>query len=70
MGLAVRRSALQQTPEVIRGFLRAFLAGIRIAVEQPEVSKRAASKYFATKDPEIIDEAYKGFAPCFPGYPT
>jgi ABC-type nitrate/sulfonate/bicarbonate transport system substrate-binding protein len=70
MGLAVRRSALQQTPEVIRGFLRAFLAGIRIAIEQPEVSKRAACKYFATKDPEIIDEAYKGFAPCFPGYPT
>jgi ABC-type nitrate/sulfonate/bicarbonate transport system substrate-binding protein len=69
MGLAVRRSALQQTPEVIRGFLRAFLAGIRIAVEQPELSKRAASKYFATKDSEIIDEAYKGFAPLFPRVP-
>lgn len=69
MGLAVRRPALQQTPEVIRGFLRAFLAGIRVAIEQPEVSKRAAAKYFATRDPEIIDEAYKSFAPLFPRVP-
>ena len=69
MGLAVRRAAVQQTPEIVRGFLKAFLAGLRIAIEQPEQSKRAAGKYFATKDPEIIDEAYKGFAPLFPKVP-
>ncbi len=27
MGLAVRRSAIQQTPEVIRAFLKAFVTG-------------------------------------------
>ena len=37
--------------------------------EQPDVSKRAAARYLATKDQEIIDEAYKGFAPLFPKIP-
>ena len=60
---------MQQTPDVIRGFLKAFLAGVSLAIEQPDLSKRAAAKYFATKDPEIIDEAYKGFAPLFPKVP-
>jgi ABC-type nitrate/sulfonate/bicarbonate transport system substrate-binding protein len=69
MGLAVRRAAVQQTPDIVRGFLKAFLAGVRVAIEQPEQSKRAAAKYFATKDPEIIDEAYRGFAPLFPKVP-
>lgn len=66
MGLAVRRSAVQQTPEIVRGFLKAFLPGVRVAIEQPDLSKRAAAKYFATKDTEIIEEGYKGFAPLFP----
>ena len=69
MGLAFRRSAVQQNPELVRGFLRAFLAGLRVAIEQPEVSKRAAAKYLATKDQEIIEEAYRSFAPLFPKIP-
>ena len=69
MGIAIRRSALQQNPETIRGFLKAFLAGLKMAIEQPELSKRAAAKYLATKDQAIIDEAYKGFAPLFPKIP-
>src|ERR1044071_301497 len=69
MGIAIRRSALQQNPETIRGFLKAFLAGLKVAIEQPELSKRAAAKYLATKDQEIIDEAYKGFGPLFPKIP-
>lgn len=60
---------MQQNSEVVRGFLRAFLAGLRTATEQPEVSKRAAAKYLATKDQEIVDEAYKSFAPLFPQVP-
>jgi ABC-type nitrate/sulfonate/bicarbonate transport system substrate-binding protein len=69
MGLAVRRSAIQQNPEVIRGFLKAFLSGLRVSIEQPETSKRAIAKYLASKDQEIIDEAYKSFAPLFPKIP-
>jgi hypothetical protein len=30
---------------------------------------RSPAKYFATKDPDIIEEAYKGFAPLFPKIP-
>src|SRR5262249_41771350 len=33
MGLAVRRSAVQQSPETIRGRLKAFLAGLKVAIE-------------------------------------
>ena len=69
MGLAIRRSAVQQNPEAIRVFLKAFLAGLKVAIEQPEASKRAAARYLATRDQEIIDEAYKGFAPLFPKVP-
>jgi len=69
MGVAIRRSAVQQSPETIRGFLKAFVAGLKIAIEQPDVSKRAAARDLATKDQEIIDEAYNGFAPLFPKIP-
>ena len=69
MGLAVRRSALQQSPDIIRGFLKAFLTGLRVSIDQPVVSKRAIGKYLASKDQEIIDEAYKSFAPLFPKIP-
>jgi ABC-type nitrate/sulfonate/bicarbonate transport system substrate-binding protein len=69
MGVAVRRSAVQQAPETVRGFLKAFLAGLKVAIEQPDLSKRAAAKYLVTKDQEIIDEAYKGFVPLLPKIP-
>lgn len=69
MGLAVRRSAIQQTPEIIRAFLRAFVTGLKVSIEQPDLSKRAIGKYLATKDQEIIDEAYRSFAPLFPRVP-
>ncbi len=69
MGLAIGRSSLQQHPDLVRNFLKAFLAGVKIAIDQPEASKRGIAKYFATKDQEIIDEAYKGFAPLFPKVP-
>ena len=70
MGMAVRRSELQHSPEVIRGFLKTMVTGLRVSLEQPEISKRAIGKYLASKDQEIIDEAYKSFAPLFPRVPT
>jgi len=69
MGLAVRRSAIQQSPDIIRGFLKAFLTGLKISIEQPDASKRAIGKYLASKDQEIIAEAYTSFAPLFPKVP-
>jgi ABC-type nitrate/sulfonate/bicarbonate transport system substrate-binding protein len=69
MGIAVRRSAIQQSPDVVRGFLKALVVGLRISIEQPEISKRAIGKYLASKDQEIIEEAYRSFAPLFPRVP-
>jgi ABC-type nitrate/sulfonate/bicarbonate transport system substrate-binding protein len=62
MGLAVRRSAILQSPDVVRGFLQAMVAGLRLSIEQPNISKRAIGKYLASKDQEIIDEVYGSFA--------
>lgn len=69
MGMAIRRSVIRQNSDQVKAFLKAFLVGIKVTVEQPEVSKRALGKYLATKDQEIIDEAYRSFVPLFPKVP-
>ena len=68
-GIAVRRSTLQQNHDLIVTFLKSFMAGLKAAIEQPEASKRALAKNLATKDQEIIEEAYRSFAPLFPKVP-
>ena len=68
-GIAVRRSLIRQNPDLIPAFLKAYLAGIKLAIEQPEASKRALSRYLVTKDPEIVEEAYRSFVPLFPRIP-
>ena len=68
-GIAVRRSTLQQNHDLVTAFLKSYLAGVKVAIEQPEVSKRALAKYLVTKDQEIIEEAYRSFAPLFPKVP-
>ena len=68
-GIAVRRSTLAQNHDLIMNFLKAFLAGTKVAIEQPEASKRALARYLATKDQEVIEEAYRSFAPLFPKVP-
>ena len=68
-GLAIRRSLIRQNPELVKAFLKAFLAGTKVAIEQPDASKRALGHYLATKDPEIIEEAYRSFTPLFPKVP-
>ena len=69
-GIAVRRSTLQQDHDLITAFLKSFLAGLKVAIEQPEASKRALAKYLVTKDQEIVEEAYRSFGPLFPKVPS
>ncbi len=69
MGMAIGRPSLQQKPDLVRNFVKAFLAGVKVAIEQPETSKRAIAKYLATKDQEIIEEAYRSFIPLLPKVP-
>jgi ABC-type nitrate/sulfonate/bicarbonate transport system substrate-binding protein len=68
-GIAVRRSLIRQSPDLIQAFLKAYVAAIKTAIEQPEASKRALSRYLVTKDPEIVEEAYRSFVPLFPRVP-
>jgi ABC-type nitrate/sulfonate/bicarbonate transport system substrate-binding protein len=65
----VNIALVKQNPELIKSFLKCYVAGIKVAVEQPETARRVLARYLVTKDPEIIDEAYKGFAPLFPRVP-
>lgn len=68
-GIAARRSLIRENPDLIRAFLKAYLAATKAAYEQPDVAKRALGRFLVTKDPEIIDEAYRAFAPLFPKVP-
>ncbi|HTM08542.1 MAG TPA: ABC transporter substrate-binding protein, partial [Verrucomicrobiae bacterium] len=68
-GFAVRRALVRQNPELIRSFLKCYIAGIKVAVEQPDTARAALRHYLVTKDPEILDEAYRGFVPLFPKVP-
>ena len=68
-GIAVRRALIRQNPELVKAFLKAYLAALKVVHEQPGASKRALAQYLASKDPEIIDEAYRAFAPLLPKVP-
>ncbi len=68
-GIAVRRSIIRENPELVRAFLKAYIAGIKTVHDRPDLAKRALARFLVTKDPEIVDEAYRSFAPLFPKVP-
>lgn len=63
--VATRKALVRQNPEMIKGFLKAYLAAIKIIHEQPEVAKRALARFLTTKDAEMIDDSYSSLAPLF-----
>ena len=63
--IATRKSLIRQNPEAIKGFLKSYLASIKIIHEQPEVAKKALAEYLGTKDPEMIDDSYQSLADLF-----
>ena len=63
--IATRKALVRQNPDLIKGFLKAYLAAIKIIHEEPEVAKRALSRYLGTKDPEMIEDSYSSLAPLF-----
>ena len=63
--IATRRSLVRQNPDLIRGFLKAYLAAVKIIHEEPEVAKRALARFLGTKDPEMIEDSYRSLAPLF-----
>ncbi len=68
-GIVTRRSLTRQNPELVKNFLKAYVAALKISQEEPEMAKRALARYLATKDAAIIDEAYQSFRPLFPKVP-
>ena len=63
--IATRKSLIRQNPEMIKGFLKAYLASIKIIHEQPEVAKKALSDFLGSKDPEMIDDSYESLKDLF-----
>jgi len=63
--IATRKTLIRQNPELIKGFLKAYLAAIKIIHEEPEVAKRALSRFLGTKDTEMIEDSYSSLAPLF-----
>ena len=63
--IATRKSLIRQNPDLIKGFLKAYIAAIKIIHEEPEVAKKALARYLGTKDPEMIDDSYRSLAPLF-----
>jgi len=63
--IATRKTLVRQNPELIKGFLKAYLAAIKIIHEQPELAKRALSRNLNTKDPAMIDDSYSSLQALF-----
>jgi ABC-type nitrate/sulfonate/bicarbonate transport system substrate-binding protein len=63
--IATRKALVRQNPELIKSFLKAYLAAIKIIHEEPEVAKRALSRFLGSKDAEMIDDSYTSLAPLF-----
>ncbi|HVO91284.1 MAG TPA: ABC transporter substrate-binding protein [Terriglobales bacterium] len=63
--IATRKSLIRQNPEALKGFLKAYLASIKIIHEQPEVAKKALTEFLGSKDPEMIDDSYESLKDLF-----
>ena len=67
--IVARRSVTRQNPELIKAFLKAYVAALKVVQEEPEVAKRALARFLATSDTGIIEEAYQAYGPLFPKVP-
>lgn len=63
--IATRKALIRQNPELVKGFLKAYLAAIKVIHEEPELAKRALSRFLGTKDQAMIEDSYTSLAPLF-----
>ena len=63
--IATRKSLIRQNPEMVKGFLKAYLASIKIIHEQPEIAKKALADFLGSKDPEMINDSYDSLEDLF-----
>ena len=55
----VKRSQLRAKREELQRVLRATIAAYDLAIQEPQIAKKAVAKYTRTTDPEILDATYK-----------
>ncbi len=55
----VKRSQLRSKREELKRVLRATIAAYDLAIQEPQIAKKAIAKYTRTLDPEILDATYK-----------
>jgi ABC-type nitrate/sulfonate/bicarbonate transport system substrate-binding protein len=63
--IATRKSFIRQNPEAIKGFLKAYLASIKIIHEHSEIAKKALADFLGSKEPEMIDDSYDSLKDLF-----
>jgi NitT/TauT family transport system substrate-binding protein len=67
--LATTRGYAAEQPSTITAFLKAYLAGIKLAREDPAQAKRSIAKYTETDDAAVLDESYRAYAPTWEPLP-
>ncbi len=58
-GVVTTQSFIAAKPDVVRRIVKSFVEGIHLMRTNPEVSKRALTKYMKLKDEKLLDEAYQ-----------
>jgi NitT/TauT family transport system substrate-binding protein len=56
--VVVTKSYLQQHGDIVARFVRAYIAGARLALADPAKGKEVIGKTFKTQDPKVIDATY------------
>jgi ABC-type nitrate/sulfonate/bicarbonate transport system substrate-binding protein len=55
----VKRTLLRAKREELKRVLRATIAAYDLAIQEPQIAKKAVAKYTRTTDPDILDATYK-----------
>jgi len=63
--IGVNRAFAKNNPEMINAFLKAYIEGIKMMREEPEVAQRAIAKYTGINEPDALKVTYETFLPAF-----
>src|SRR5262245_50635484 len=63
--IGVNRAFAKNNPEMIDAFLKAYIDGIKMMREEPEVAQRAIAKYTGINEPDALKVTYETFLPAF-----
>jgi ABC-type nitrate/sulfonate/bicarbonate transport system substrate-binding protein len=55
----IKRTQLRAKREELKKVLRATIAAYDLAIQEPQIAKKAVAKYTRTTDPEILEATYK-----------